>query len=55
MISIVENATKKVVGETALFIDFAYNQSLVDFVKSLSGSNYDKKTKQWEVPLSYLA
>lgn len=55
MISIVENATKKVVGETSLFIDFAYNQSLVDFVKSLSGSNYDKKTKQWEVPLSYLA
>lgn len=55
MITITENITKKVVGETSLFIEFSYNQIYIDLLKSLSGSYYDKKSKSWEVPITYLA
>ena len=55
MIKIDEGKTKKVVGDTSLFLTFNYDQSIVDFIKSLSGSNYDKKNKQWEIPVTYLS
>lgn len=55
MIIISEEKTKKVIGETSLFLTFDYNQIIVDFIKSLSGSNYDKKNKQWEIPITYLS
>lgn len=44
MILIKEDVTKKVVGETSLFISFPYNKDLVSIMKELPGSNYSKKT-----------
>lgn len=55
MITIEEGITKKVPGETSLFISFDYRKELVDIVKLFSGSNYSKKDKKWEVPLTYLS
>lgn len=55
MITIEERETKKVPGETSLFISFDYKKELVDIVKLFTGSNYSKKDKIWEVPLTYLS
>ncbi len=55
MIKIEEGVTKKVPGETSLFISFDYKKELVDILKLFSGSNYSKKDKRWEVPLTYLS
>ena len=53
MIYIKEEDTKKVPGLTSLFISFNYKQELVDAVKTIPCSSYDKKTNLWEIPLSY--
>lgn len=55
MILLEEKTTKKVPGETSLFVTFDFNPIYVDLVKSCAGSNYDKKTKTWEVPSVYLS
>mgnify|MGYP004651466211 CR=1 FL=1 len=55
MITIEEKITKKVPGETSLFISFPYRKELVDIIKLFSGSNYSKRDKLWEVPLTYLS
>lgn len=55
MIYIEEQVTKKVPGETSLFVTFSYNPTLVEFIKQLDGSAYDQKTKIWEVPVVYLS
>lgn len=55
MITIKEAKTKKVVGETSLFLNAPYRPEYVAFLKTLSGVNMSKKTKTWEIPLSYLA
>ena len=55
MITIEEGITKKVPGETSLFISFDYRKELLDIVKLFSGSNYSKRDKKWEVPLTYLS
>lgn len=55
MITIEERETKKVPGETSLFVSFDYKKELVDIVKLFTGSNYSKKDKVWEVPLTYLS
>lgn len=55
MIRIEEQVTKKVPGETSLFISFDYRKELVDILKLFSGSNYSKKDKKWEVPITYLS
>ena len=55
MIQIEERKTKKVVGETSLFVKFNYRKELVDFLKTLSGFSYDKETREWEIPLVYLS
>lgn len=55
MINIEEKITKKVPGETSLFITFNYKKEYVDIIKALPGSNYSKKDKTWEVPLTYLS
>lgn len=55
MITIEERITQKVVGETSLFIKFDFNQELVNIIKLYSGCSYSKKTKEWEVPLTYLS
>ena len=55
MIKIKEQKTKKVVGETSLFISFPYRAEYVSICKLCSGSNYNKKDKEWEIPVSYLS
>lgn len=55
MITISERCTEKVTGDTAFFVKFNYNADIVAFIKTLSGSNYNKATKEWEVPLPYLS
>lgn len=55
MIIIEERQTRKVVGETSLFVKFAFNQELINILKLYSGCSYSKKTKEWEIPLTYLS
>ena len=55
MINIKEQKAKKVVGDTSLLITFDFNIDIVNIIKSMSGSNYSKKDKTWEVPCYYLA
>lgn len=55
MIWIKEEQTKKCAGLTALFVSFNYNPDIVNSIKTLMGSNYDKRTKVWEVPMVYLS
>ena len=55
MINIEERVAEKVPGETSLFITFPYNPDLVKIIKLFPGGNYSKKTKTWEIPLTYLS
>ena len=55
MINIEENITKKCPGDTSLYVNFDYNADIVNIVKNCDGSIYDKKNKQWEVPVSELS
>lgn len=55
MIQITENRTKKVPGITSVFINFPYNQYIIEDIKSLPCKNYSKKDNLWEVPITYLA
>ncbi len=55
MIYITEEQTKKCAGITSLFVSFNYNPDIINAVKILMGSNYDKRTKIWEVPIVYLS
>ena len=55
MILIKENTTKKLPGETSLFVTFEYHSQIVEALKALPSYTYDKNTKTWEVPLTSLA
>lgn len=55
MIKIQERKNSKVPGTSSLYISFDYNKDIVDTVKTLSVSHYDKETKEWEVPVTSLA
>ena len=55
MILIEERQTQKVPGETSFFISFDYKPQYIDIIKQFSGINYNKNTKEWEVPLVYLS
>ena len=55
MITIVEKKTEKVVGNTSLFVSFEYRKEHVNFIHTLDGSNFSKRTKLWEIPLIYLS
>ena len=55
MISITERKTEKVVGETSLFLSFEYKKEHVDFIHTLPGCNFSKRTHLWEIPLVYLS
>jgi SNF2 family DNA or RNA helicase len=55
MILIKENITKKLPGETSLFVTFEYHSQIVEALKALPSYTYDKNTKTWEVPLTSLA
>lgn len=55
MIQIIESNSVSVVGDTSLFISFEYNSCIVDFIKSLGGCSFSKRSRQWEIPAAYLA
>lgn len=55
MIQIVESEAKKVPGETSLYVSFNYKEEYINILKNCPGSNYSKKDKCWEVPLTYLS
>ena len=55
MILIEERQTQKVPGETSFFISFDYKPQYINIIKQFSGVNYNKNTKEWEVPLIYLS
>ncbi len=50
-----ERITKKVPGETSLFLSFNYNTDYLNIIKQCEGAHFDKKTKEWEFPLSNLS
>ena len=55
MIKISEQTAKKVPGLTSLVVETPYNPLVVEVLKNADGSDYDKKTKQWEVPITNLS
>lgn len=55
MILLKEDITDKVPGLTSIFVEFKFNQDIIDVIKTLPCYNYSKKTHLWEVPLSSLS
>ena len=55
MIYILEDKNKKVSGNTSLYVTFAYNQEIVNIIKSLDVYYYHKDSHMWEVPITHLA
>lgn len=55
MIIIDERKAAKVPGLTSLFLNFNYNTSIIDAIKTCDCYIFDKKTKLWEVPISELS
>lgn len=55
MVLIEEKKTKKIPGETSLFVSFQYDAQIVSEIKTLSLAIYDKKTSTWELPLTLLS
>lgn len=55
MITIQQRINKKIPGGTSLFIQFDYNPKIIDIIKTTRYYSYDKKTHEWEVPLTSLA
>jgi SNF2 family DNA or RNA helicase len=55
MIHIFEDKPNKLSGNTSLFLSFAFNQDVINIIKSSGSSNYGKTTKLWEVPVTSLA
>lgn len=55
MIKIKENVCAKVPGITSLFISFSYNKEIINLIKNCDVYNFDKKTLEWEVPVTSLS
>ena len=55
MITISERKTEKVVGETSLFVSFDYRKEHVNFIHTLDGCNFSRRTRLWEIPSIYLS
>ncbi len=55
MMLIEEKISRKVPGETSLFLSFEYNKEYLEIIKQCEGAHFDKKSKTWELPLSNLA
>lgn len=50
-----QRVNKHIPGGTSLFLEFNYNQKIIDVIKSTKHYFYDKKTHEWEVPLTSLS
>lgn len=55
MITIEEKATKRIPGESSLFVSFDYKPEIVAVLKTCTPNNFDKKTKVWEIPTTRLS
>jgi len=55
MILIKEQKTKKLPGDTSLFVSFEYNVQIIQAVKQSEVAVYHKKDLEWEVPLTSLS
>lgn len=47
--------TSKVPGLTSVFISFGYSTEIFNELRNMPCSNYSKRTREWEVPISYLS
>ena len=54
MIYIEERVTSKLPGLTSLFIKFNYDKDIIGLLKNCLVYHYDKNTKEWEIPITYL-
>lgn len=50
-----ERQNKYIPGGTSLFLSFNFNQKIIDAIKATHYYHYDKKTHEWEVPLTSLS
>lgn len=55
MISITEYTAKTSPGKTSLYVQFDYNQQIIDIIKGAENYSYNKNTHEWELPLSKLS
>ena len=55
MITIKELTTKRIPGQSSLFISFDYNEHIVALLKECTPCDYNKKTNIWEIPCTRLA
>lgn len=55
MIYIEERVPNKIPGITSLFVNFEYNDKLIEIIKGCSPAIFNKKTKEWEIPVTRLA
>lgn len=55
MIRIEEKSTKRIPGESSLFVTFDYKPELIGIIKTCTPNHYDKKTKVWEIPTTRLS
>ena len=55
MITIRENICDKLPGITSLFITFPFNQEIINLVKNCDVYRFNKKTKEWELPINSLS
>ena len=55
MIRIEEKSTKRIPGESSLFVTFDYKPELIGILKTCTPNHYDKKTKVWEIPTTRLS
>ena len=56
MIWIKERPCEKLSGLTSLFVSFDFDERIVSLIKlNIDVYNYNKKTKEWEVPINKLA
>ena len=55
MIRIQEGINKQVPGETSFYISFKYDKDVVAAIKTLPSASFNKKTTEWEIPISSLS
>ena len=55
MIKIEERKTQKLPGLTSLFLQSPYSDRLLEIVKQCDVRDFNKKTKEWELPVANLA
>ena len=56
MVTLTERPCEKLSGLTSIFLSFNYNENIVNWIKqNLQIYSFNKKTKEWELPVVYLA